>query len=103
MASARSAGSPHTPRPVSCIAPNPSRFTGSFPLIANTPLLAAGAEFAPEDCVFMPAPSGMEESFFLNAFMFVPLSLDSGRQRRLQHPELFFTNARSCGCHLAIR
>ena len=39
MAPARSAGSPHTPRPVSCIAPNPSRWTGSSPFIATVPLL----------------------------------------------------------------
>src|SRR5215469_4085643 len=78
MASARSAGSPHTPRPVSCIAPNPSRWTGSSPLIATVPLLAAGAALATGGCFFLPALSRMCCSFFLSAVIGPPFALDSG-------------------------
>src|SRR5262249_48723224 len=93
MASARSAGSPHTPRPVSCIAPNPSRWTGSSPLIATVPLLASGAALATEGCFFLPALSRMCCSFFLSAVIGPPFALDSIRRqyrfgscRRKQQP-----------------
>src|SRR5215472_14261392 len=35
-------GSPHMPLPVILIAPNPSRWMGSFPPIRNSPAFAAG-------------------------------------------------------------
>src|ERR1700693_2184894 len=42
IASEWSAGSPHTPAPVSCIVPKPSRRTGMSPPITNVPLASAG-------------------------------------------------------------